>query len=148
MLGRLERLERVRELTGIGPAEVVERRPHRVAVPAHEGDGRERHDRVRPAALEDGRPEQLRFGSVRRDHRRQPQIVTRKGGSFASQALDHGRLVAKIEADEDIERRLAQGRVLTFERTQHRREGRLRGSRRERAKCLRSHGRRWVLEHR
>ena len=57
------------------------------------------------------------------------------------------RLFAEIETNEDIEPPGA-GTILTFERTKRRCEGSLRRSRRERAKRLRSHGRRWILEHR
>ena len=74
--------------------------------------------------------------------------MIRQRGSFPSQAVDHGRLFAQIEADEDVERRLAQGYIVTFERTECRCEGGLRRGRRERAKRLHSHRRRWILEHR
>jgi len=107
VFGRLQRLERIGELTRIGPAQVVEGRSDRWTVMAHERYRGERHDGSRSTSLEHGRPQELRSGAVRWDRGREQQILKRERRSRSGQPFDRCRVVVEIEVAEDPDSCLA-----------------------------------------
>ena len=146
MVGRLERLERVRELRGLGCLQVVDRDPHRFAVAARQREGRQGHDGVRASASDQRGSEELGRVAVRRDRRGEVPIVDREGSTPPGRVEERRDVSLEVEHGERVEGRPAHPVVVAEEGGQARLDRRLRFGARDDVQRLRADQERWVLE--